>query len=72
MGKHKAAKMTKAERQNYEDFHGSGETKFLIRRPSDLIMLPILIPMALPLIAYTIAMSFFTVLAFITAPFRRN
>lgn len=61
MGKHVARKMTKAERQNYEDFHGTGDNpKLRIRSVGDLIMLPVLAIMALPLLPFTIGMAFFS------------
>lgn len=73
MGKHKAVKMTKAEREVYEAFHADpSDTRLRIRSVGDLIMLPFLIPMALPLIAYTVFMGFFTVVDKISAPFRRH
>lgn len=73
MGKHKAVKMTKAERENYEAFHGNpANPKLRIRSLRDLIMLPFLIPMVLPLIGYTVLMSVFTALDVVSAPFRRK
>lgn len=63
MAKHKARKMTKAERENYENFHGSSASpKLRIRSVGDLVMLPVLGLMALPLLPFTIAMGFFTLM----------
>lgn len=63
MAKHKARKMTKAERENYENFHGSGTSpKLRIRSVGDLVMLPVLGLMVLPLLPFTIAMGFFTLM----------
>lgn len=77
MAKHKARKMTKAERKNWEDFHGSGSKPniFKIRDASDLIMLPFMIVMLLlmsaPLIPFTIGTIFVNALDKISSPFRR-
>lgn len=63
MGKHTARKMTKEERKNYEDFHGrSNNHKLRIHSVGDLIMLPVLGLMALPLLPFTIGMAFFTLM----------
>lgn len=63
MGKHTARKMTKEERKNYEDFHPStSDPKFRIRSVGDLIALPVLGLMALPLLPFTIGMAFFTLM----------
>lgn len=77
MAKHKARKMTKAERENWEAFNAdpSKPSIFKIRDASDLIMLPFMIVMLLimsaPLIPFTIGSFFFTVLDKISSPFRR-
>lgn len=77
MAKHKARKMTKAERENWEAFHAdpSKPSIFKIRDASDLIMLPVMLPLLLiwsaPLIVFTVAMGFFTVLGKIGSIFRR-
>lgn len=61
MGKHTARKMTKAERKNHEEFYGRDNNhKLRIRSVGDLIMLPLLAVMALPLLPFTIGMAFFT------------
>lgn len=72
MAKHKARKMTKAERENWEAFNADpSKTGLRIRNAGDLIMLPLFLIMASPLIVFNIGMFFFTVLGKIGSIFRR-
>lgn len=73
MGKHKAPKMTKQEREIYENFHADpANPKLRIRSVGDLIMLPYLLIIGFPIFVFNVAMVTLTVLGKIFSPFSRK